>query len=66
MTKVEEIKSAIESLEEEEYVKLRVWFDERNWEEWDREIEADLELGKLDFLIEEALEEKAKSKLKDL
>ncbi|OGW14825.1 MAG: hypothetical protein A3G93_11625 [Nitrospinae bacterium RIFCSPLOWO2_12_FULL_45_22] len=66
MSKAEEIESAIESLSEEEYIRLRKWFSEKDWEKWDRQIEADSEAGKLDFLIREALDEKAKGKLKEL
>lgn len=65
MSKVEEIQAAIESLPEEEYARLRNWFSERDWKKWDRQIEADSASGKLDFLVREALEEKAKGKLKD-
>ncbi len=32
---------------------------------WDRQIQADAESGKLDFLLEEALEAENKSQLKD-
>jgi hypothetical protein len=49
---LEEIQVAIESLPHEEYIRLRQWFSERDWEKWDRQIEADSESGKLDFLIE--------------
>ena len=66
MSKVKDIQSAIESLEEEEYSNLRKWFIDRDWEKWDSQIEADVKSGKLDFLIEEAMEEKSKGKLKDL
>ncbi len=66
MDRVEEIQEAIESLPQEEYRRLREWFTERDWEEWDKEIEADSKAGKLDFLIKEALEDKAKGKLKEL
>ena len=45
---------------------MRRWFSERDWEKWDRQIEADSESGKLDFLIKEALDAKAKGKLKRL
>jgi hypothetical protein len=64
--RVKEIQAAIESLPHEEYIRLRQWFSERDWEKWDRQIEADSESGKLDFLIEEALTEKAKGSLKEL
>jgi hypothetical protein len=63
--RLEEIQVAIESLPYEEYIRLRQWFSERDWEKWDRQIEADSESGKLDFLIEEALTEKAKGSLKE-
>ena len=66
MSKVEEIEAAIESLSEDEYVRLRKWFSEKDWGKWDRQIAADSESGKLDFLIREALDEKAKGKLKEL
>ena len=66
MTKVQEIQTAIESLPREEYVRLRQWFSERDWEQWDKQIEADSETGKLDFLIKEALDEKARGLLRGL
>jgi len=64
--RLEEIQVAVESLPYEEYSRLRQWFSERDWEKWDRQIEADSESGKLDFLIEEALNEKAKGILEEL
>ncbi len=63
---VQEIQAAIESLPREDYVRLRQWFSERDWEEWDKQIEQDSQAGKLDFLIQEAMQEKAKGKLKEL
>ena len=66
MTNVEEILSSIEALSREEFNYLREWFYERDMEIWDKHIEEDSESGRLDFLIEEAFAEKAKSKLKEL
>ncbi len=66
MSRVNEIKAAIEALREEEYAQLRQWFSERDWEKWDQQIEADSEAGKLDFLLQEARDEKARGTLKDL
>ena len=54
MTKVSEIKEAIESLSDEEFVRLREWMSEKDWDEWDKQIAEDLEAGRLDFLIEDA------------
>ncbi len=64
MSTVEEIKSAIVSLSQEEYKRLRVWFTERDWKEWDREIERDSSSGKLNFLMEEAVTQKNQGRLK--
>jgi hypothetical protein len=66
MSRVEEIQSAIVSLSPEEYARLRRWFAERDWEQWDREIEEDAASGKLDFLIDEAVVEKDQGRLQDL
>ena len=63
---VDEIKIAIENLPEEDYVRLRQWFSEKDWQQWDRQIELDSNSGKLDFLINEALDERDKGKLKKL
>ncbi len=38
----------------------------KDWERWDKEIEADSRAGRLDFLEREAREEKAKGTLKGL
>ncbi len=66
MSRVEEIKEAIDTLPEEEYIQLRQWFSEKDWQKWDRQIAADAESGKLDFLLKEALEAKSKNKLREL
>ena len=58
MTRIEEIKNAVVSLPVTEYRKFRDWFMERDWEEWDKQIEADSKAGKLDFLAKEAMDEK--------
>lgn len=66
MLKIEEIEATIESLSEDEYARLREWFYERDWEKWNKQIEVDSESGKLDFLLREALDEKAKGNLRKL
>ena len=66
MTTVEKIQTEIASLSPQEYADLREWFFERDWEAWDRQLEGDVEAGALDFLIEEALAEKAQGQLKEL
>ena len=66
MSSITEIQQAILSLPEADYLQLRHWFSELDWENWDRQIEADSESGKLDFLIAEAFEVKEKGTLKEL
>lgn len=66
MSSVEEIKSAIASLSQEDYERLRDWLSERDWEKWDEEIEKDSAAGKLDFLVKEAVAEKNQGLLKKL
>ena len=66
MTRIEEIENAVASLPVEEYRQFREWFLERDWTQWDKQIEADSESGKLDFLVKEALEEKNRGDLRKL
>lgn len=61
-----EIQAEIEALPHQEYIKLVSWLNERDENMWDKEIEADSQSGKLDFLISEALEEKSSGKLKEI
>ncbi len=66
MVKVLEIQAAIEALPHRDYALLRQWFSKRDWKEWDKQIEAHSESGKLDFLLREAGADKAASHLRDL
>jgi hypothetical protein len=66
MSRIAKIQQEILALPQDDYVQLRQWFSELDWEKWDRQIESDSEAGKLDFLIAEAREEKERGMLKDL
>ena len=68
MLTVEEIQQAIVSLSSEDRGRLIDWMIECEdaWEDWDRQIAADLRAGKHDFLAAEAREEKKKGLLIDL
>lgn len=66
MSTVEEIKSAISALSKEDYIHLREWLSEKDWEQWDKEIERNSASGKLDFLMEEAVAEKNQGRLSKL
>ena len=66
MTRIEEIGNAVASLPVDEYRQFRDWFLERDWVQWDKQIQADSQSGKLDFLMKEAMEEKNLGNLRDL
>jgi hypothetical protein len=66
MANIEEIKKTIETLPAEEYGKLRQWFSERDWGNWDEQIGLDSKSGKLDFLVKEAEEAYKKGNLKSI
>ncbi|MCE2449018.1 MAG: hypothetical protein J4F35_11715 [Candidatus Latescibacteria bacterium] len=68
MTKsiIAEIQQAIISLSKSDYAQLRRWLNEYDWEGWDRQIEADSDDGKLDFLKAQATEAKRQGTLEDL
>lgn len=63
MMKVEELVIEIEALPEKEYHRLRQWFIEREWRNWEDQLEADDAAGRLDFLVEEALTAKKNDQL---
>jgi len=54
MTKVQVLQEEIEKLDHDEFAKLYEWMRERDWEEWDREIEEDSRSGALEEFMEEA------------
>lgn len=66
MSRVEALKAEIEKLPKADASELLHWLAERDWEGWDKEIEADSQSGRLDFLTREAREEKFKDRLKAL
>ena len=66
MSKIDQLKADIETLPGEEFAELFRWLSEKDWERWDKEIEADSAAGRLDFLVREAREQKVKGALKDL
>ena len=66
MPNIAKIQEDILALSKTDYQQLRQWFNELEWDEWDRQIEEDSDAGKLDFLIAEAREAKEKGTLKKL
>jgi hypothetical protein len=66
VSKVEELKAEIEKLPRDDFAELCPWLATKDWDRWDKEIETDSKAGKLDFLMREAREQKAKGTLKEL
>ena len=66
MTRVEQLEQTIASLPVDEYRQICDWIIKRDWETWDRQIEADSASGKLDFLFKEAEAEKLEGRLRSL
>ncbi|MBE9015923.1 hypothetical protein C7Y66_07620 [Chroococcidiopsis sp. CCALA 051] len=66
MTTLPEIEAAIKQLPEGDIRQLSVWLQEYLDEMWDRQIEADLALGKLDKLIAKTEAEIADRRVRDL
>jgi len=55
MTRVEAIEVEIEKLSRAELAELRDWLFERDWDQWDQQIEADAAAGRLEGLFDQAL-----------
>ena len=66
MLKVEQLQVEIEALPEKDFVRVRQWFAQRDWELWDKQLESDMAAGKLDFLLAEASAAKEQGKLQEL
>ncbi len=66
MVSITEIQEAILDLPDTEYARLRQWLSDLDWDRWDKQIEADSEAGKLDFLSDEAREVGEHVPLQDL
>ncbi|MEM1240126.1 MAG: hypothetical protein AAGI45_09830 [Cyanobacteria bacterium P01_H01_bin.26] len=57
MSNVEQIEAAILSLPSTEFERLRLWFFELDHERWDKQIEQDIEDGRLETFAQEAIAE---------
>jgi hypothetical protein len=62
MGKVEKIEQEVQALSSAELAEFRVWFLEYDWAAWDRQLERDVQAGRLDDLAEKALGDHAAGK----
>ena len=66
MAKVARLAEEIEALSPAEFAELREWLLEKDWEQWDRQIEEDAAAGKLDDLFERARAAHRTSKTREI
>jgi len=55
LTSIEALEKEIQKLDLKEFAKLRDWFLEYEWEAWDRQLERDVQVGKLEKLGKKVL-----------
>ena len=65
MTTVEEIEHAVEELSPSDLARFAAWVREYDARVWDRQMNDDAEAGRLDFLFEEADNERKTGQLRD-
>ncbi|MEX0955976.1 MAG: hypothetical protein WDZ83_12285 [Rhizobiaceae bacterium] len=66
MTKLEKIEQSVAELSDAELKRFAVWFADFQWERWDRQLDQDVEAGKLDRLADEALADHAAGRTRPL
>ena len=66
MISLEAIEEKIAELDNASFAKLRDWIIEFDHARWDKQIEADSNAGKLDFLIDAALAQHQAGKSRDI
>ena len=66
MSKLKEIENSISQLSKEELAGLRKWFEEFTEQAWDKQIEKDIQEGKLDKLSTQVISEFEAGQCKEL
>lgn len=66
MDKVERLEEQVQRLSADELAQFRAWFLEYDWAVWDKQVERDVQAGKLDGLADQALRDHAAGKTRPL
>ena len=66
MSTLVEIEAAIERLPKTDFQQLREWIAERDQQNWDKQLEADVADGRLDQFAQEAIADFQAGRFKDL
>ena len=65
MSALQQLEEAVRRLSSEERAVFRAWFAEFDAEEWDRQLEADVAAGRLNWLVEEARQDNRQGRCTD-
>ena len=65
MSTVEEIEEALRRMSPDERAAFRAWYAQFDAEEWDRQLEADVAAGRLDWLVDEARSDQQEGRCTD-
>ncbi len=66
MTKIEQLEQEVQKLSPAELATFREWFLKYDSEEWDQQIDKDVEAGKLDKIASESLAEHKAGRTQEL
>ena len=66
MSELELLERKIQKLPARELARFRAWFNEFDWDEWDRQLKRDIKAGKLDSLARKARQDHAAGRTKPL
>ncbi len=66
MNRVETLEERVRFLSREELAAFRAWFASFDADAWDRQIEADVQAGKLDTIADEAVAEYRRGESREL
>ena len=66
MTKVEKLEHEVKRLSRDELAAFRAWFRKYDFDKWDKEIEKDIRMGRLDKLAKEAIAEHKAGRTKEI
>ena len=62
MSNVESLQEQVRTLSREEFAQFRAWLLDRDWADWDVQLEEDVRDGRLDAPAEQALRDHAAGK----
>ena len=66
MGKLKSLQEQVQTLSSEELAQFRAWLLDRDWHDWDAQLEQDIQDGRLDALAEQALRDHASGKATSL